>query len=77
MKTVVFELLALRWRSVACQWWRLWEAQGGLWRGLRGLPQSRVALVAAEAAATAARVADFFHALAAVYPLGNMGRAHS
>lgn len=62
--------MAQRWRAVACQWWRLWEAQGGMWHGLRKLPQPRLAAVAAEQAYRAGRLADLFDSLASVYPLG-------
>ena len=77
MKAPIFELLSLKWRGIACQWWRLWDAQGGMGHGLRRLPQGRLAAVAAERAAAAARVADLFHSLADVYPLGMMRRARA
>jgi len=77
VKAPVFELLAMRWRAIACQWWRLWAAQGGMWHELRKLPQPRLAAVAAERAAAASRLADLWHDLAAVYPLGILRRAQA
>lgn len=70
MKDVSFALLALRWRARACQWWRLWEAQGGMRSSLRRQPLSRLACTAEAVALECSRLAEFFRALDDAYPLG-------
>ena len=57
---------SLFWSRVACQWWRVWEAQGGLRHSLRRLPLSRLAALAQERAEAASRLADVFGAMSAV-----------
>ena len=70
MKTRLFSLLALEARARGLQSWRLWASQGGAHAALRRQPQTRLALAAMARAEHFRRLAEFFDALAAVFPLG-------
>lgn len=70
MKTRLYSLLSLEARARGLQCWRLWDQQGGAHASLRRLPQSRLALAARARAEHWSRIADFYVALSAVFPLG-------
>ena len=70
MKTRLHSLLSLEARARGLQAWRLWDKQGGAHAALRRLPQSRLALAARARAEHWRRIAEFYEALSAVYPLG-------
>jgi len=55
------------------QAWRLWEAQGGMYASLRGLPESRLALAAKEHAERCRAMAGLYAELDALFPLGLTG----
>jgi hypothetical protein len=70
MRVRLYSLLSLEARARGLQAWRLWERQGGAHAALRRLPPSRLALAARARAEHWSRIAEFYEALSAVFPLG-------
>lgn len=67
--------LELHARRVACVAWNVWAAQGGMKADpKRGRPLSRIAAKAKEIAEERSRLADLWHALNCVFPLGYSNR---
>jgi hypothetical protein len=70
MKTRLYSLLSLEASACGLQAWRLWDKQGGAHASVRRLPPSRLALAARARAEHWSRIAEFYGALSAVFPLG-------
>ena len=73
MRVRRFTLLSLEAHARGLQAWRLWDQQGGAHASLRRLPESRLALAARARAEHWSRIAEFYGALSAVFPLGLSG----
>ena len=70
MKTRLYSLLALEACARGLQAWRLWASQGGAHAALRRKPAARLALAAKALAERWRILAEFYEALAALFPLG-------